>query len=70
MLLISTAYLAKIVRENGGMGKKGRAASPLRLLVKLRVESKAYFNSLWAVVFLVSLLGYYLHCIASKGKGQ
>lgn len=54
MLLISTAYLATILRENGGMGKKGRAVSPFRLLVKLRVENEAYFNSLWAVIFLRS----------------
>lgn len=33
----------------GGMGKKGRAVSPFRLLVKLRVENEEYFNSLWAI---------------------
>lgn len=33
----------------GGMGKKGRAVSPFRLLVKLRVENEEYFNSLCAM---------------------
>lgn len=76
MLLISTAYLATILRENGGMGKKGRTVSPFRLLVKLRVKIEAYFNFLWAVIFLrcsrqelVSILDYYLQYTASNGKG-
>lgn len=38
----------------GAWVKKGRAVSPFRLLVKLRVENEAYFNSLWAVIFLRS----------------
>lgn len=33
----------------GGMGKKGRAISPFRLLVKLRVENEEYFNALWPI---------------------
>lgn len=77
VLLISTAYLATIRSKNGGMGKKGRAVSPFRLLVKLRVKNEAYFNTLWAVIFLrssrqelVSILDYYLQCTASKGKGE
>lgn len=77
VLLISTVYLATILRENGGMGKKGRAVSPFRLLVKLRVENEAYFNSLWAVIFLrssrkelVSILDYHLQYTASNGKGE
>lgn len=77
MLLISTAYLATILKENGAMGKKGRAVSPFRLLVKLRAENEAYFNSLWAVIFLrssrqelVSILDYFLQYTASNRKGE
>lgn len=61
----------------GAWVKKGIAVSPFRLLVKLIVENEAYFNFLWAVIFLrssrqelVSILDYYLQYTASNGTGE